>query len=104
MLGEIVVHSEDIRRPTGAPGAPAADALVAALDLFAKMGFPVGAKRRIAGLRLVASDVDWTHGDGPTVEGGALSMLLAMTGRPEGLEDLSGDGLEALAQRIEPNG
>jgi uncharacterized protein (TIGR03083 family) len=102
MLGEIVVHSEDIRRPTGADGSPAPEALVGALDLFAKMGFPVGAKRRIDGVRLVASDVGWSHGDGPLAEGSALSLLLTMTGRPDGLAGLTGEGVGVLGQRTTP--
>jgi uncharacterized protein (TIGR03083 family) len=102
MLGEIVVHSEDIRRPTGAPGEPAPEALVGALDLFATMGFPVGAKKRIDGVRLVASDVGWSFGDGPIAEGSALSLLLTMTGRSRGIEGLSGEGVATLRERTTP--
>ena len=59
----------------------------------------IGAKKRIAGLRLEASDADWSTGDGPVVRGPALSLLLAMTGRRVALDDLSGDGLAALRDR-----
>jgi uncharacterized protein (TIGR03083 family) len=99
MLGEIVVHSEDIRRVLGITATPDPAALVAVLDLFATTGFPVDSKRRISGLSLVASDVGWVHGDGPQVNGSALSLLLAMTGRPVETDDLDGDGAATLRAR-----
>jgi uncharacterized protein (TIGR03083 family) len=100
MLGEVVVHSEDIRRPLGIDVTPEAATLVATLDLFAGMGFPIGAKKRISGLRLVASDVDWARGEGPDVNGSALSLLLAMSGRSAGLEGLTGEGTATLLSRM----
>ena len=100
MLGEVVVHSEDIRRPLGLAGSPAPEALRQCLGLYVKAGFPVGSKQRVAGLRFVASDIDWTFGDGPLVTGPALSMIMAITGRPVRLDDLSGDGVATLQARL----
>jgi uncharacterized protein (TIGR03083 family) len=100
MLGEIVVHSEDIRRPLGLHGETPTDAIVGALDLFKNANFAIGAKRRIAGLRLVATDADWSHGAGPEVSGPALSLVLAMTGRAAGLDGLTGDGIAILRTRL----
>src|SRR5664279_3825951 len=96
MLGEIVVHGEDIRRPLGKSGAVSEQAVVACLEMYKSASFPVGGKKRIPGLRLVATDVRWSHGDGPEVSGPGLSLLLAMTGRAAGLEELSGDGVALL--------
>ena len=100
MLGEVVVHGEDIRRPAGLPGTVADDAANACLQMYTKASFPVGGKKRIGGLRLVATDTGWSYGAGPEVSGPALSLLLAMTGRPAGLDDLSGDGAAELGQRV----
>jgi uncharacterized protein (TIGR03083 family) len=100
MLGEVVVHREDLLRPLGSQGAPAEDAANACLEMYTGANFPVGGKKRIHGLRLVATDTGWTHGDGPEVTGPALSLLLAMTGRPAGLDGLSGDGAALLGQRL----
>ncbi len=102
MLGEVVVHGEDIRRPLRVPSAVPSDAATACLDLFKGTNFPVGGKRRVAGLRLIATDMDWSHGTGPEVSGPALSLLLAMTGRPLGLDQLHGEGADALRARLEP--
>jgi uncharacterized protein (TIGR03083 family) len=100
MLGEIVVHSGDIRSALGQAGEPGREALTACLDHFTKVGFPVGAKGRIEGLRLVATDVGWSHGAGPEVTGPGVPLLLAMTGRPAVLEALSGAGVATLAGRM----
>ena len=100
MLGEVVVHGEDIRRPVGLPGTVADDAANACLQMYTKASFPVGGRKRIGGLRLVATDTGWSYGAGPEVSGPALSLLLAMTGRPAGLDDLSGDGAAELGQRV----
>jgi uncharacterized protein (TIGR03083 family) len=99
MLGEVVVHGEDIRRPLGLDAAPSVDATVACLEMFKGANFPVGAKKRISGVRMVASDSDWSHGTGPEVRGPTLSLLLAMTGRPVGLDGLTGDGVAVLRSR-----
>jgi len=100
MLGEIVVHSGDIRRPLGISDEPSREALVACLAHFTGINFPVGTKKRIEGLRLVATDVDWSHGAGPEVTGPGLPLLLAMTGRRGGLDALSGAGLTTLTSRM----
>ena len=99
MLGEIVVHGEDIRRPLGIAHAVAEEALVAVADNYSGTNLLIGSKRRIAGLRLAASDASWTHGDGPEVTGPLTSLILAMSGRTGALGDLSGPGVELLTSR-----
>jgi hypothetical protein len=49
-------------------------------------------------LRIVATDNEWTHGAGPEVCGPALSLLLAVCGRPA--EGSSGDGVATLCSRM----
>jgi uncharacterized protein (TIGR03083 family) len=100
MLGEVVVHGEDIRRPAGVQGEVDDDAANACLEMYTKASFPVGGRKRIGGLRLVATDTGWSHGTGPEVSGPAMSLLLAMTGRAAGMGELTGDGAAALRQRI----
>ena len=100
MLGEVVVHGEDIRRPLGLPDTVADDAANACLQMYTKASFPVGGKKRIGGLRLVTTDTGWSYGAGPEASGPALSLLLAMTGRAAGLDELSGDGAGLLGQRL----
>jgi uncharacterized protein (TIGR03083 family) len=100
MLGEIVVHGEDIRRPLGLGGHQVPEAaLVGLADSWKKSNLLIGAKRRVAGLGLRATDVEWTHGDGPEVAGPLNSLVLAMVGRKGALGDLSGEGVPTLASR-----
>lgn len=56
-------------------------------------------KRNVAGLKLRASDIGWTHGDGPAVEGPGEAIVLAATGRKAALADLEGDGVAVLRER-----
>jgi len=98
-LGETLVHSEDIRQPLGIAHDYPAAALARTLDFYKKSNLIVGAKKRIAGVTLRATDIDWSTGDGPVVEGPAKSLLLVMTGRRSALEDLSGDGVTVLRGR-----
>ena len=53
----------------------------------------------MAGLTLRATDTDLTVGSGPVVEGPAMSLLLAATGRRAALGELSGPGVAELAKR-----
>ena len=99
MLGEALIHSEDIRRPLGIAHSYPTEAVVRCLDFFKGSNLLIGAKNRIAGLTLRATDAPWAHGSGPVVEGPAHSLLMAMTGRGSALADLSGDGLETLRSR-----
>jgi len=98
-VGEVVVHSEDIRRPLTIPHAYEPTAVRVAADFFRGSNILIGAKNRIAGLTLKATDQNWRTGEGPTVEGPLLSLVMAMTGRSAHLADLAGDGLETLRAR-----
>lgn len=95
-----LIHHQDIRRPLGAHREIPTERLVAALDALPRIGGFLQSKKKAAGLRFVATDVDWTHGQGPEVRGPAESLVLAISGRPAGLDDLEGDGLRDLTRRV----
>ena len=99
MLGEVIVHGEDIRRPLGLTHRSPEPALVAVADSWKTSNLLIGANRRINGLRLRATDVEWVHGDGLEVAGPLQSLVLAMTGRKGVHHDLAGDGIAVLASR-----
>jgi uncharacterized protein (TIGR03083 family) len=99
-LVDHLTHHQDIRRPLGLPRPMPEDRLLAALDFVPSLGGFVKAKGRVAGLRLVADDIDWTHGDGPEVRGPGEAILLAATGRPVALDDLKGEGVDVLRTRM----
>ena len=83
MIGLVdgTIHHQDIRRALGHPRAVPAARLTRILPLVP--GNPrLGAGRRIKGLHLVATDIDWQHGNGLEVRGTGEALLMAMTGRP----------------------
>jgi uncharacterized protein (TIGR03083 family) len=99
MLGETIIHAEDIRRPLGIQHDYPMDAVARVADFFTGSNLLIGAKRRIAGLTLRATDATWSHGSGPEVCGPLMSLVLAMTGRQAALGDLTGDGAATLRAR-----
>ena len=68
-------------------------------ELYKKTGTPLHAKRRLEGLSLAATDVDWSSGEGPEVRGPCMSLILGMVGRQGALEDCEGPGVETLRAR-----
>jgi len=99
-LGETIIHGEDIRRPLGIAREYPTAAVIRVADFYKKSNLIVGAKKRIAGLRLRATDADWSTGEGPEVSGPVLALVMAMTGRSAALADLSGDGVAQLRARM----
>lgn len=99
MLGETLIHSEDIRRPLGIHHNYPVDAAVRAADFFKGSNLIIGAKNRISGLKLSATDADWSTGSGPEVSGPVMALVLAMTGRRLVLDELSGDGVPTFRER-----
>jgi len=98
-LGEVIVHSEDIRRALGIQRKYPTDALVTVADFYKGSNLLIGSKNRIAGLTLRATDADWSHGTGPEVSGPIMSLVMAMTGRKAADDDLSGEGVATLRSR-----
>ena len=99
MLGEAVIHPADIRTPLGIAHEYPEEAMTRVADFYKGSNLIIGAKRRIDGLTLRATDTGWTTGSGPEVTGPHLSLILAMTGRSAALADLSGEGLATLKSR-----
>ncbi len=99
MLGEVIIHSEDVRRPLGITHTYPAPAVVRVADFYKRSNLILHAKDRIAGLSLQATDVDWQHGNGPPVSGPVLALVLVMTGRKSALGELTGDGVATLRAR-----
>ena len=98
-LGETLVHAEDIRRPLRLRHEYPTEAAVRVADFYKGSNLIIGAKRRIAGVRLSATDAEWSTGSGPEVTGPIMSLVMAMTGRRPALEDLSGEGVAVLRAR-----
>jgi uncharacterized protein (TIGR03083 family) len=99
-LTDGMIHHQDIRRPLGITRQVPAQRLAVALE-FATTARPIRAAPRIKGLTLAATDLDWTTGEGPEVNGPAESLLMAMAGRRGITPELTGPGVATLTKRIE---
>jgi uncharacterized protein (TIGR03083 family) len=98
-LGEAFVHGEDIRRALGITRAYPLDQVVRTITFYAGSQPVIGGRDRVKGLTLTATDIDFSIGSGPAVEGPAVALLLAASGRKAALSELTGPGVEELRNR-----
>ncbi|PEG37524.1 DinB family protein [Mycolicibacterium agri] len=98
-LTDGMIHQQDIRRPLGIPRTIDPDRLRVALQFSLYAPRLLGA-RQVRGLRLVATDMGWSHGKGPEVRGSGEALLMAMAGRRDAVKDLDGPGKDMLARRL----
>jgi uncharacterized protein (TIGR03083 family) len=100
-LTDVIVHGQDIRRPLGLTHEFDPEHLRRALS-FVTSGKAKGfvPAKRVRGLRFEATDFDWSCGEGPLVRGTGEALLLAVTGRTVALDDLEGEGVDLLRQRL----
>lgn len=100
-LGDLVTHELDIMLALDRDPAIAPAALIAVLNAQVHLPNPfVPAFRNSRGLRLVATDVGWVHGDGPEVAGRAADLVSVLGDRPKALCQLDGDGVKILSGRV----
>ena len=99
-LSDILVHSQDIAIPLAAhlPMRPALSALAATRRWDTRNTWLATVHRRLPlnSYQLRATDTDWSRGQGPEVTGPIGAILLLLTGRPAALEQLTGEGADAL--------
>jgi uncharacterized protein (TIGR03083 family) len=101
LLGDHITHELDMLFALGREPAIPAELLVAVLNTQVSVPNPfVPAVRNSRGLRLVATDIGWTHGQGPSVRGAAVELVSVLGNRPAMLSRLDGDGVEVLAPRV----
>jgi uncharacterized protein (TIGR03083 family) len=99
MLGETIVHAQDIRVPLGIRRDYPIGALTQLAEYYQGSDLPVLTKTRAKGLRLVATDGPFTTGSGPLVSGPTLALIMAMAGRGAYCDELQGDGAATLRER-----
>ena len=100
-LVDVLVHTQDIALPLDiAHDAADRAAAVAAADRIWSMSFPFFARRRLRGLHLRATDVEWQRGTGPDLVAGTITALLPVLAgrRGRSLDPLHGPGKASLSQ------
>ncbi|TWD80880.1 uncharacterized protein (TIGR03083 family) [Kribbella amoyensis] len=99
MLAETVVHAEDIRRPLGIERTYPEEVLTKVAEHYHGSDMTVPAKSRVKGLHLKATDSPFEAGQGPTVTGPTIALIMTTTGRPAHFPLLSGPGKATLQSR-----
>jgi uncharacterized protein (TIGR03083 family) len=102
LLGDHITHELDMLFALGREPTIPAESLVAVLNTQVSVPNPfVPAFRNSRGLRLIATDVGWTHGEpGPIARGRAADLVSVLGNRPAMLARLGGDGVDVLASRV----
>jgi uncharacterized protein (TIGR03083 family) len=98
-LVETLIHHQDIRRALRLPRVIPPERLLPALRT-ALIAPDVGKLWPLRGVRLLATDLGFSSGIGPRVEGPAEAMLMTIAGRHAVVSELSGPGQPKLAYRI----
>ncbi|WP_454199288.1 maleylpyruvate isomerase family mycothiol-dependent enzyme [Nocardia sp. Marseille-Q1738] len=95
-LIECLIHQQDIRRPLGQLRTIPEERLQVSLS-YARISPVIGGAHRTRGVRLRATDMNWSAGHGPEVRGSGEALLLAMTGRVATvIGELDGEGVAHL--------
>jgi uncharacterized protein (TIGR03083 family) len=103
-LADACVHLRDCARPLGLPDHVSLDDWRMLLDWLPPRVPGLVPKRRLAGLRLVATDQEWSWGEGPEVRGPSEAVAMAAVGRAVALADLGGPGVDVLRARLPQEG
>lgn len=100
-----MIHQWDITVPMGHPRQVPEERRLIALNSIVKVlglsGMASG-KKLAAGLKLRATDLEWSWGNGPEVAGKTPYLILALSGRQHALADLKGEGVNVLRKRLSP--
>jgi uncharacterized protein (TIGR03083 family) len=104
-MTDTCIHLRDAARPLGLDLCPPPASWRPALDFLVSKPATRGfiPRDRLNGLRFIATDQDWRHGDGPEILGISEAIAMAVSGRPAALDDLTGPGLDVLRPRVAPS-
>ena len=101
ILFDVLVHAQDIAIPLGRNHPMPSEAARAGADRVWTMGWPFWARHRLRGVRLLATDTDWSAGAGVELRGPIMMLLLLLTGRTmTALPHLSGPGVHTITERL----
>ena len=98
-LVDAMIHQQDIRRPLGMPRSIPAERLRCALP-FAVTAPPLRGFWHARGVRLIATDLEWSRGKGPEARGEAEALLMVLAGRGGVAQELTGSGADVLRRRL----
>lgn len=107
VLADTITHHLDVRVPLDREREAPVEATGIALNSYTRLGFPLSLafgrnpKATAKGLRVVAEDIGWSHGDGPSVTASSSALVRALTGRSIRRSELAGAGADLLFSRLD---
>ena len=104
-MTDTCIHLRDAARPLGLDVCPPPASWRPALDFLVSKPARRGCipRERLVGLRLIATDQDWQHGEGSEIHGSSEAIAMAVSGRSAALADLAGPGTDVLRARVAPS-
>jgi hypothetical protein len=94
-LADLFVHHQDMRRPLGRTRHVDEERLRTVLEATIK-----ASGTRCRGVIISTTDMVFSQGKGPVVEGLTEALIMVISGRKAVLTDLSGPGFEVMAGRL----
>ena len=93
-VADVSIHTQDVRRPLSLPGSLDPAMLRLALDFLTthKMATTLVKRPSLEGVKLVATDFDWSFGSGDEISGPGEAIMMALANR-DVLDELSGPGV-----------
>lgn len=98
-LVDALIHHQDMRRPLGMPRKIPADRLRHALRL-AVTAPPIRGFWNARAVRMIATAIDWSRGNGPEARGEGEAVLMTLAGRRGVAHELTGPGATILEERL----
>ncbi len=100
-LTDVTLHGQDVSRPFDVDLGVPNERWRASLSTATSPRYSLFSSRsKVKRLRFVATDIDFSAGDGPAVQGTARDLAHVMWGRPDALGDLTGPGVATLRERF----
>jgi uncharacterized protein (TIGR03083 family) len=98
-MTDTMIHTQDIRRPLGLDGSFDDESMRAALVFLTehKLATTLVDRKPLEGVKLTATDLDWSWGEGAEITGTAEAIMMAIANRSPALADISGPGADLWA-------
>ncbi len=93
-VSDVVIHTQDVRRGLGLPDSADPVLVRSTLDFLTthKLATTLVHRKPLDGVELVATDIDWTFGEGDEITGTGEALMMALSGRSV-LDELTGPGV-----------
>ncbi|GGF32093.1 hypothetical protein GCM10011519_01870 [Marmoricola endophyticus] len=99
---DLQVHGADMRVPLDAAWVPPVGYAAEALRFLEGGAIGFAPRKRVAGLRVEATDADVAWGSGAALRGTSYDLVLALCGRRHALSGLEGPGTDVIAAALAP--